>query len=637
MFRFFGLSGTFERFFSLDEKTKDQKPQMIDSLERLLQDWIIDEYDEATELALLTILVEMMYMLDIGSQSPSALQRDRTLSWRRTVQQADKCAAEIAAYSPHLTRSRPYLQWTLAKEHFDRQQNRSASYREMRKQRVERVPGIVLNKWCLPVYIPVGTENAGWPSPDPKFPPSDSLYLALNTSKELSDYKTQSMVLRELICRVEDPRPLFKELDQLHGGIQGDFVESYESCISQYLLATDDISCRHLLQRLEAAAAQFKPTPENDVCVATRWNGLMVQNALARSISADAETIDQNSHIAQSICQNLPYSQKAINKFAQPAIEKDKGTNEPEDQNKEKEPTAKGSSAEQEAIDLELPESPLDRAKNNPSEEVRQARKELSRWYEEEVRRRLDKLELYEMQNKRENLEKELRETKLRRELEKFEDEERLKAGKKDIRRKLREETSGNNQKSINGATSRTQRTSYNQKQITQGDQGRKDVDGGRQEKAEIKPNEDAIPMTHEPEEVDYAWPLEKVHKKSKTPQKPYRYASVTEPQDEPSTLEEPDSSSVRPGPPRDLRRRTVRRAARPRAASRQNEKPSIEESGTDSEERSSHQITVWEEFSSGEEKTSGPGSLVLSPRRDSLDSEDHEPKMIEYGEETAP
>jgi hypothetical protein len=84
-------------------------------------------------------------------------QKDRTLTLARCMQQAEQCAADIKEYSPHLMNTRPYLQWILAKEHFDRQQNRSSTYVEQRKQWIERAPGLVLNRWCLPVYIPVAT------------------------------------------------------------------------------------------------------------------------------------------------------------------------------------------------------------------------------------------------------------------------------------------------------------------------------------------------------------------------------------------------------------------------------------------------------------------------------------------------
>jgi hypothetical protein len=138
----------------------------------------------------------------------------------------------------------------------------------------------------------------------------------LKISKELSDYKTQAMLLEELIVRVEDPRPLFNEWDQLYGHAQRDLIQFYESLTSQYLLATDDDSCWELVQRLKAAASEFKPTPKDDVCVATRWNGLQVQNALARWVSEDAELLEEKSELTKTLSDALPYFQKAIDKFA---------------------------------------------------------------------------------------------------------------------------------------------------------------------------------------------------------------------------------------------------------------------------------------------------------------------------------
>ena len=635
MFRFFGLSGTWERLFYRDDKKKDKTAQTIEALERLLQDWTMDGYDPSTELALLTILVEIMYMLDVDIQSPSILRKDRILSLKRSKQQADQCAADIKAQSPHLTRSRPYLQWALAKESIDRQTNRSASHRKERKKQIEQVPGIVLKKWCLPLYIPVATENAGWPSPDPKFPPTESLTWALKSSKELFDYKTHSMILRELICRVEDPRPLFKELDQLYGKIQVDLVELYESCISQYLLATDDLSSRQLLERLQAVASQFKPAAEDDACVATRWNGLMVQNALARLVSEDTELIDQNVRTAQLICQRLPYSQEVIDRIDQPTPGEEKTTTRFAGQGNYEEPARQDKLVEQKCIDLRPSEPLFSKVKNDPPEETQRARQELTRWYGDEFRRQMNKLEVYEIQNETKELEKKLRQARLRRELAKFEDEERLKAGKEKILRRLRMESSERSPTLPNEATSSFQRL------ITAEEDERKDDYKEIKGQPQHKILEDEIPITHEPEERDHSSPADE-KKETRTSQKPYHFASVAELQDEPTTFNEPRSPPAGPGRPNDLNGPSMRRpssqasATRPQATSRRTGRILIEEipageNNKNSREESDEYVETWEEVSSEEERPSEAGSSALSSTRDSQVSGEHKPRMIEY------
>lgn len=645
MFHFFGLSGTWERLFDVDEKkNRSKESQTIHCLERLLKDWTIDEYDEATELALLTIIGEMVYMLDIGSQSLSVLQKDRTLTLARCKQQAEQCAADIKEYSPHLMNTRPYLQWILAREHFDRQQHRSTLYREQRKQWIELAPGLVLNKWCLPVYIPVATENPGWPAPDPEFPPNESLQWALRTSKELCDYKTQAMLLEELICRVEDPRPLFNELDQLYGHAKGDLIQFYESLTSQYLLATDEDSCWELLQRLKAAASEFKPAPKDDICAATRWNGLGVQNALARSISEDAENLEQNSELAKTLSEALPYSQKAIDKFAKSSVGDNRPSNvnvngnDSADHSKETGLFARANPSEHKPKQFDEVEYFLD---SPGSPDPHEARGQVNDRFKEDISHRLHKLELELLKYKRQALEKELHDVRSRLELEKLENEERPRAKKEEIR-KPREDTSSSGPGfSIQGPSSSPD-ISYNQKDEPTGEQDKQDDHMVKLRHPEDDPVEDTIPLTYEPEEINYDTSANE-NKDHQTPEKPKRYASVAEPQDEPTALGESDQdpaeptlSEVRGCQTTELQPET----AQPQVTSELAEDIIVEEiiceeSVHSAEGSEAMPVQVREEVPSEDERPSGPpSSLERSSRRDSQDSENRSIRMIGYSEE---
>jgi hypothetical protein len=596
MFHYFGIAGTWERLFHADEENKGKKPQTIHCLERLLKDWTIDEYDEATELAILTIVVEMMYMLDIGSQGLYLLPKDRNLSLTRCAQQAEQCAADIKEYSPHLTKSRPYLQWILAKEHFDRQQNRSTSYREQRERHFEAVSGLVLNKWCLPVYIPVATENPGWPSPDPKFPPSEQLQWALKTSKELLDYKTQAMLLTELICRVEDPRPLFMELDQLQGEDQGDLVQLYESFTSQYLLAIDDASRQELLQTLQAQNSQFESAPTDDVCVATRWNGLMVQNALARSVSDNAELIEQNVKLEQSMREGLPYTQKAIDKLARAVVKEKQRAKERAGQSKKSGFAANDCQGEQE------PEA------SKRLEHIRHLDS-----FKEDVFHRLGKLELEMLQHKQKALEEELRRTKMQRELEQFGFKQRLKAEEERFRKQLRERVSGN-APSLKTIENKNNEPTWKQ-QFNNGDKA--------QVIHTVKPPTDETILTNDvPGKIDddaYAHHF----KEPQTPHKPYRYASIEEIQDEPTTFEKRGQSPANPGT-------TEPQAIFEEPGELGHEDGFVGESGRPSEEIGAT-VYVEEEASLGDGRRSRPHSSTRSSRRDSPESIHRQPRMIQF------
>lgn len=628
MFHFFGLSGTWERLFHTDEEKKGKGPQTIHCLERLLKDWTIDEYDEATELAILTIVVEMMYMLDIGSQSLCLLSKDLTLSLARCAQQAEQCAADIKEYSPHLTKSRPYLQWILTKEHFDRQQNRSASYGKQREQHFEGFSGLVLNKWCLPIYIPVATENPGWPSPDPKFPPNEQLQWALKTSKELLDYKTQAMVLRELICRVEDPRPLFKELDQLHGHDQEDLVQLYESCTSQYLLATDDSSRRELLQRLRGAASHFEAAPKDDVLTATRWNGLMVQNALARSVSDDAEAINQDAKVAESMREGLPYTQKALDGLAQAIVEENEKAKERSEQRKKNGIAANSRSGELGTGLSDQSEHRHFDSRLLSYEEVRKSRTRANDSFEQDVFHRLGKLELEILQHKTKALEEELRRTKVQRELERLKFKERLKAEEERFREQERERLKAEDrfrerqrERVSDDAPSQALNAIENKKNEQTWELPVNDGDRAQARQPVRSATEETISQTHEPREIYDDWA--NFVKEPQTPQKPYRYASIEEIQDGPTTTEKRGRSPANPGS-------TEPQVIFEEPDELDHDDGVVGESGRPLEEFGAT-VRVEEVLSSEDERRSRPHSSTRSSRRDSQESGHRQPRLIQY------
>ncbi|OKP13369.1 hypothetical protein PENSUB_971 [Penicillium subrubescens] len=431
----------------------------------------------------------------------------------------------------------------------------------------------------------------GWPAPDPNFPPNESLQWALRTSKELSDYKTQAILLEELICRVEDPRPLFNELDQLYGHAKGDLIQFYESLTSQYLLATDEDSCWELLQRLEAAASEFKPTPKDDVCAATRWNGLGVQNALARSISEEEELLEQNSELAKTLSEALPYSQKAIDNPRWP----------------------------------------------DPHE----ARGQVNDRFKEDISHRLHKLELELLKYKRQALEKELHDVRSRLELEKFENEEKPRAKKEEIP-KPREDTSGRGLGFLVQRPSSSPEISYNRKDDPTGEQDKQDGHKVKLRQPEDDAVEDTIPLTHEPEEINYDTSAHE-NKEHQTSEKPYRYASVAEPQDEPTTLDESGQDPAEPSRSEVRGRQTTElqpETAQPQVTSELAEDVIVEESigeesvhsADGSEEMLAH---VREEVPSEDERPSRPpSSLGRSSKRDSQDLENRSIRMIGYSEE---
>ncbi|KAJ5797952.1 uncharacterized protein N7503_007248 [Penicillium pulvis] len=243
LFRYFGSLGAWKILHT----NNSSEVELKDCLEQFSQEWSIEDHDESTELAMLSILMQMVD--DFTPRGHYGIQKDEA--------------------APHLKRSRPYLQWIIAKQQFDRRSNCSPSYREKREQHFENDFGEVLNDWNIPIYLPVGSGNRGWPASDPNFPPNDTLKWVLRTSRELGDYETESMCLQELICRAEDPRTWFAECDNLLKDTQGNNLGHFELSLSRYLLANDNISRRQLMCELEETIKKFKPTAEDDVYIYT--------------------------------------------------------------------------------------------------------------------------------------------------------------------------------------------------------------------------------------------------------------------------------------------------------------------------------------------------------------------------------
>ncbi|KAL1965261.1 hypothetical protein VTN77DRAFT_5863 [Rasamsonia byssochlamydoides] len=167
-------------------------------------------------------------------------------------------------------------------------------------------PGITIYRGELPIYIPAGSENPGWPRPDPKFESNDVLQTVLETARELGDYQVEAMCLEELICRADDPKVLFTQLGRLQKSIQGDGVRYRQTCLSRYLLATDAESRRDLIEELEQSTHKSRIAAEDDAFVLTRWSEFMVRRALCCSLPGYASKLDRTQAIAESLIENLP-------------------------------------------------------------------------------------------------------------------------------------------------------------------------------------------------------------------------------------------------------------------------------------------------------------------------------------------
>lgn len=225
----------------------------------------------------------------------------------------------------------------------------------------------------------------------------------------------------------------------------------------------------------------------------------MVQNALARSIFEYAELIDRNARSAQEICHDLPLRPAMIGIFSHPAS----------------------------ANRLCDSQSGRSGHWNTPQQSV----------------------ELADLQERVRGLERELRNVTLRLRLatRASEGEERLNTGEKNDHEKPPGESSNKGAGSPDNTSLRVSHPSQRHKETPSREQGLKSGEMNKKSEAENKAVENVRPSMKGLDKNDYDTRADE-GRDLQAPQKPHRYASVTETHDEPTAFAEPVETRVHPG-----------------------------------------------------------------------------------------
>lgn len=296
-----------ERIWATFFNTDIHAPDYVD---KFLQDWRVDqEYDEPTYLAILAILVDISSYFITRFNSPSETMDIATA--KRCLEDAKRFAICIRDNSPRNIKSRPYLSWILVQSELERKLDYFANHWNLNKPAfyfhyLDSLPGVTVGPHSLPIYVPIKSENPGWPALTPTPSKSDELLqTTLKASQELGDYPIEVDCLRELICRSPQPKPLFERLSYVQKSLQGDMIGYLQTCLSKYFLATDEESRQSLIDELaQFDAGQPISFDIRDPLVV--WSQRMVQAALYRAsgrFSAEAEHADQ---MAKDLLPDLP-------------------------------------------------------------------------------------------------------------------------------------------------------------------------------------------------------------------------------------------------------------------------------------------------------------------------------------------
>lgn len=296
----FGPEETWQNLFHKDIHTRG-------SFDKLLDDWKVDEYDACTQLAMLDIFVSLGRSFVSRLFGPTAKEVLPTA--KRCLQHARDLATSIGENSPEHLKSRPYIQWIVVEEELARRlavmdegiaSNRTA----LNPRYLNDFPGLTLWASSLPIYVPATLENPGWPTSSLPLKSDKLLQTALRASRELGDYRTEVMCLKELICHSQEPYDLFSQLIHLQK-IQGDRSGALQTCLTKYLLATDDSSLGALKNEISATHDGGGFEYNSTTSPLIDWCAEMIKSALYRSLGLDPREVINARNTAK--LEILPY------------------------------------------------------------------------------------------------------------------------------------------------------------------------------------------------------------------------------------------------------------------------------------------------------------------------------------------
>lgn len=241
----------------------------------LIDNWVLEEGDESTNLALLDMLLEPA---QLRSYYPDEVKSR---------------AEAIIAHSPAVMKSRSFIRWILANAAdalSDEKKGDDDSWLAF-ETHLQGFPGVVWNtEGCfLPgVYVPRNTENPGWVAPEPPLRMNEPVQLALNLAKQLRDYNAQVACYKLLIFQSQDPTKLFQELAELQSSMQGDRKGHLETLLCSYLVCRDRPGKEKLLKELEKSGDWGDATMLSNGL--TYWARDFIERAVKRSLEGHKST-----------------------------------------------------------------------------------------------------------------------------------------------------------------------------------------------------------------------------------------------------------------------------------------------------------------------------------------------------------
>ncbi|KAI0977522.1 hypothetical protein F4678DRAFT_17728 [Xylaria arbuscula] len=226
------------------------------------------EQDTSTLLALLDIITSLVCWDEYNSIVPDILAVSTQI------------ARSIIEHHPEAMKSRPFIHWILIQ--CESSEMGSREQLQCQEDSLEILPGILYRRTRgnLAQYAPNEIESPGWVCQDAPPELKNSARMALSTSKNLGDYRSQARALQLLILMSANPFNEFCELGKLQNITQGDNYNYTETLAAKFLISNDDFSRERL--RAELASQQSIPGFSNWFSAHQLWILSKIRHALAR-------------------------------------------------------------------------------------------------------------------------------------------------------------------------------------------------------------------------------------------------------------------------------------------------------------------------------------------------------------------
>jgi len=269
---------------------------------KLLDDWRLEPYDEASELALLDIYVTLLHKIHLEHS------RKNDLSAANCLAATQQLAGHIMRNDPESMRSRPFLRYALSQV--------SLQIYEARHDRLATTPGCMMwvgdpDEFQLEVSIP--RPDGPIVSPDfwhIKDVSVNTLAVILNGARELGDYRLEAECLKHLALAVEEPRQHLDDLARLQRDVQHDEEGHLHTLLaSNSLLPVTPESWERVLSNFLV----FDKLPKEsgmEISPTLLWAKAMITSQLVRHSRPDDSWKEETKRLA-------PYLQVSIIQFVE--------------------------------------------------------------------------------------------------------------------------------------------------------------------------------------------------------------------------------------------------------------------------------------------------------------------------------